>query len=128
MLLESQAILVFSALNGAPAHPDVVENVVTALIEALAFALAEKNKAEVMQALKTSLNITDADTAASNLAELKRKPYASLTALKKMQRVIAIHDARVLKLKIEDLIEDRFVRKLDENGTIDQLYAAYRVK
>ena len=110
------------------AHPDVVENVVTALIEALAFTLAEKNRVEVMQALKTSLNITDADTAASNLAELKRKPYASLTALKKMQRIIAIHDARVLKLKIEDLIEDRFVRKLDENGTIDHLYAAYGVK
>jgi ABC-type nitrate/sulfonate/bicarbonate transport system substrate-binding protein len=110
------------------AHPDVVENVVTALIEALAFTLAEKNKVEVMQALKTSLNITDPDTAASHLAELKRKPYASLTALKKMQRIIAIHDARVLKLKIEDLIEDRFVRKLDENGTIDHLYAAYGVK
>lgn len=110
------------------AHPDVVENVVTALIEALAFTLAEKNKLEVMQALKSSLNITDADTAASNLAELKRKPYASLTALKKMQGIIAIHDARVLKLKIEDLIEDRFVRKLDENGAIDHLYAAYGVK
>jgi ABC-type nitrate/sulfonate/bicarbonate transport system substrate-binding protein len=102
------------------AHPDVVENVVTALIEALAFTLAEKNKVEVMQAFKTSLNITDADTAASNSAELKRKPYASLAALKKMQRIIAIHDARVLKLKIEDLIEDRFLRKLDENGTIDR--------
>ena len=62
------------------AHPDVVENVVRALIEALAFTLAEKNKVEVMQAFKTSLNITDTDTAASNLAELKRKPYASLTA------------------------------------------------
>jgi hypothetical protein len=45
-----------------------------------------------------------------------------------MQGIIAIHDARVLKLKIEELIEDRFVRKLDENGTIDHLYAAYGVK
>jgi len=110
------------------AHPDIVENVVAALTEALAFSLAERNKAEVMQAFKTSLNITDANAAESNLSELKPKPYASLMTLKKMQRIMAIHDARVLKLKIEDLIEDRFVRKLDESGTIDRLYAAYGVK
>ena len=110
------------------AHPDIVENVVMALIEALAFTLAEKNKEEVMQAFKTSLNITDAATAASNLVELKRKPYASPKALKKMQSIIAIHDARVLKLNIEDLIEDRFVRKLDESGQIDHQYAAYGKK
>jgi hypothetical protein len=42
-----------------------------------------------------------------------------------MQSIIAIHDPRLLKLKIEDLIEDRFVRKLDESGQIDHLYAAY---
>jgi hypothetical protein len=62
------------------------------------------------------------------LAELKRKPYASPKALNKMQSIIAIHDTRVLKLKIEDLIEDRLVRKLDESGQIDHLYAAYGKK
>ena len=110
------------------AHPDVVENVVAALTEAMAFSLAERNKPEVMRAIMTSLNITDPDAAESNLRELKRKPYPSLMTFKKMQMIMAIHDPRVLKLKIEDLIEDRFVRKLDESGTIDRLYAAYGVK
>ena len=41
-------------------HPDIVEHVVTALIEALAFNLAEPNRAEVIAALKTRLNVTDA--------------------------------------------------------------------
>ena len=45
-----------------------------------------------------------------------------------MQSIIAIHDARVLKLNIEDLIEDRFVRKLDESGQLDHQYAAYGKK
>jgi hypothetical protein len=81
-----------------------------------------------MQAFKTSLNITDADTAASSLAELKRRPFASLMTLRKMQRIMAAHDPRVLNLNIEDLVDDRFVRKLDQNGTIDHLYAAYGVK
>jgi hypothetical protein len=56
-----------------------------------------------MQAFMTSLNITDPSAAASNLSQLKRKPYPSLTTLKKMQRIMAIHDPRVLEVKIEDL-------------------------
>lgn len=103
-------------------HPDVVEHVVTASVEALAFSLANSNRAEVMQGFNTFLNITDSNIAESNLSELKRKPYASLAALKKMQRVIAIHDSRVRNLNIEDLIDDRFVRKLDANGTLDRLF------
>ena len=106
-------------------HPDTVGDVVAALIEALAFSLAEGNRAEVMQAFKLSLNITDVNAAQSNLRELKRKPYASPTTLRKMQRVISGHDQRLRNLKVEDLIDDRFVRKLDANGTIDRLYNVY---
>lgn len=109
------------------AHPDVVEKVIAALTEGLAFSLADKNKLDVMRAFNASLNITDPNTAASNLGELKRKPYPSLVSLKKMQSVMATHDARVLAVKIEDLIEDRFVRKLDESGEIDRLFAAHGV-
>jgi ABC-type nitrate/sulfonate/bicarbonate transport system substrate-binding protein len=110
------------------ANPDTVESVVAALTEALAFSKADKHHAEVMVAFKASLNISDATTAAINLRELKRKPYPSVVALKNMQRVISIHEPRVLALKIEDLIDARFVRKLDDNGVLDQQLAAYGVK
>jgi len=103
-------------------QPDVVEHVVTALVGALAFSLAYSNRAEVMQAFDTFLNVTDRNIAESNLKELKRKPYASLSALKKMQRVMTMHDSRVGNLKIEDLVDDHIVRKLDANGTLDRLY------
>lgn len=106
-------------------HPDVVRKVTAALVEARAFSSAEKNRSAVMQAFKTSLNITDPDTAASNLAELKRKPYASLTALQGMQRVMGMHDPRLIKVDVRSLIDDRFVRELDENGTIERLYSTY---
>ena len=38
---------------------------------------------------------------------MNRKPYASLEALKQAQRVIALHDPNVLKLKMDDMIEER---------------------
>ena len=59
---------------------------------------------------------------------MNRKPYASVAAMQNMQRVMALHDPKVLNVKVEDLVEHRFVRKLDESGVIDRLYATYGVK
>jgi len=100
------------------AHPDIVQNVTAALMAALAFSLAQENSEAVMRAFKASLNIADADTAASNLRELKPKPYPSRAALEKMQKVMTAHDIRVAAIKIPELIEDRFVRALDESDAI----------
>jgi ABC-type nitrate/sulfonate/bicarbonate transport system substrate-binding protein len=104
---------------------DVVENVVHALLEALALCLGGRNKAKVMQAFNKALSITDDETAASSLAELRRKPYPSMAPLAKMREVISIHDPNVLKISPADLIDDQFVRKFDESGELDALYAAY---
>ena len=109
------------------ANADVIESVTTALIEALAFALAEQNRPEVMRAFKSALNITDAATAAQNLRELRRKPYPRLDTLKRMQRIMGTHDRRVLDVALERLIDDRFVRALDETGAIGRMYGRYGI-
>ena len=62
------------------------------------------------------------------LSRANRKPYASIAAMQNMQRVMALNDPKVLNVKIEDLADDRFVRKLDESGAIDRLYERYGVK
>jgi hypothetical protein len=36
-----------------------------------------------------------------------------------------VSDPRVSEIKVEDVIEDRFIRKLDEIGFIDRLYKSY---
>ena len=59
---------------------------------------------------------------------MNRKPYASVAAIQNMQRVMALNDPEMLNVKVEDLFEDRFVRKLDRSGVIDQLYSTYGVK
>jgi ABC-type nitrate/sulfonate/bicarbonate transport system substrate-binding protein len=105
----------------------MIESVTTALIEALAFALAERNRPEVMRAFKSTLNITDATTAAQNLSELRRKPHPRLDTLKRMQRIMGAHDRRVLDVALERLIDDRFVRTLDETGLIGGIYRHYGI-
>jgi hypothetical protein len=74
-----------------------------------------------MQAFNAALSITDEETAARSLSELRRKPFPSLAPLAKMQTVISIHDPRA------DLIDDQLVRKFDEVGELDALYATHSV-
>ena len=107
------------------AHADAVEAVTAALIEALAFGVAHQNQPELLKAFAAMLKITDAETADDNLRELWRTPYPLLDTLQRMQRIIGTHDARVLDIPLERLIDSRFVRRLDENGTIDVLYSSY---
>lgn len=96
------------------ARPEIVEKFVSALIEALAFGFAEQISPPVMDAFRTSLGIADRETALANLRELLPKPYPSRAALESMQRVMSLHDARVLDVKLDRLIDDRIVRRLSE--------------
>jgi NitT/TauT family transport system substrate-binding protein len=113
-------------------QPNVVEKVVAGLVEGIAFSLSPSNKDVVLKTLMAHMKITDpaaADSAYRNFSSrVIRKPYPSVEAMQNMQRVMALHDPKVLNLKLADLIEQRFVRKLDESGVIDRLYSTYGVK
>ena len=63
----------------------------------------------------------------SQLRELRPKPYPSLAALQKMQTIMAAHDPRISDVQLAKLIDDGFVRTLDESGAITRLYDTYGV-
>jgi NitT/TauT family transport system substrate-binding protein len=113
-------------------HPDVVEKVVAGLVEGIAFSLSPRNKEAVLKTLMARLNISSPEAAEvayqEFLARAAGKPDVSVAAAQNYQRVLAFNDPRVLSVKIGDLVEQRFVRKLDENGTIDHFYNTYGVK
>ena len=112
--------------------PEVVEKVVTALIESTAFGLFPTNKPTVLNTIMKRSKVTDPAAAEEGYQEFLlaaiRKPYPSVERLRDMQKIMALHDPKVLNVKVENLIEDRFVRKLDEGGVIDRLYSTYGVK
>ena len=39
-----------------------------------------------------------------------------------------MHNPKREKARVEDLVDDQILRKLDESGFIDRLYASYGVK
>jgi NitT/TauT family transport system substrate-binding protein len=113
-------------------HPAVVEKVVAGLVEGIAFSLAPRNKETVIKTLIARLNISSPRAAEvayqESLTRAIRKPYVSVAAAQDYRRVLALNDPRVLDVKIEDLMDERFVRTLDETGAIDRTLSHYGIK
>ena len=113
-------------------HPAVVEKVVAGLVEGIAFSLAPRNKETVIKTLIARLNISSPRAAEvayqESLTRAIRKPYVSVAAAQDYRRVLALNDPRVLDVKIEDLMDERFVRTLDEAGAIDRTLSHYGIK
>jgi hypothetical protein len=101
-------------------------------MEGMAFSLAAQNADIAQNTLAARMKISAPAAAASAyrdfVSRANRKPYASIAAMQNMQRVMALNDSKVLDMKIENLIDDAFVRKLDANGAIDRVYARYGFK
>jgi hypothetical protein len=51
-----------------------------------------------------------------------------LAGLRNVQRLMKLRNPNVEKVKVEDLVDDRFMKKLDQSGFIDEMYARYGVK
>ncbi len=112
-------------------HPDVIENVVAAVVEAMAFGLAPANKQAILKAIMKEFRLTDpvaAETGYRTLNDLNRELYPSLEKLKSLQSIMALQDPEVLKINAETLIQDGVVRSINDSGMIDRIYASYGIK
>jgi NitT/TauT family transport system substrate-binding protein len=107
-------------------HPDIVEAVLRALIEAQAFVAAPANRNAVLQTMSRHMKLTNPALLEEGYQDLQigveKKPYAQAAGLRNIQRMMATLNPKVSRVRVEDLIENRFIRKLDESGYIDALY------
>jgi hypothetical protein len=105
----------------------MLENLLKAQVEAIAFSLAPKNKPTVIKTFMRRLRI-DASAAEEGYADLQRamdrKPYASPEGLRNVQRLMALRSPKVGEIKIDNVIDNRIIRKLDDSGFINRAYTA----
>lgn len=113
-------------------HSDVVERFLMAMLESQAFMAAPANKGTVIRTVMDQMKLADPSVAEEGYQELllgmEQKPYPSLEPLRNIQRVMGLMNPKVNKVKLEDIIEPRIVRKLDESGFIDSLYDSTKKK
>lgn len=107
-------------------HPEVVEAVLKALIEAQAFVAAPANRSAVLQTMSRHMKLSNPALLEDGYQDLQvgveKKPYAQVDGLRNIQRMMATLNPKVKSVRVEDLIDNRFIRKLDESGYIDSLY------
>jgi ABC-type nitrate/sulfonate/bicarbonate transport system substrate-binding protein len=128
-LLIGQSMVVPSAMLHQ--RPDAAEAYLKGEIEALVFALAPRNKPVVLKTLARWLKVdsSGAEDAYLDLVRgVDRKPFASLEGLRNAQRLLKARTPKVGEVKAEDVIDNRLMRKLDDSGFINKLYAFYGAK
>jgi NitT/TauT family transport system substrate-binding protein len=109
-------------------YPDVAEGYLKGEIEGIAFAVAPKNKPAVIKTLMRRLRV-DAAAAEEGYSDMlrgvDRKPFASLEGMRNLQRLLKPRNPKIGELRVEDVVDNRIMRKLDETGFIDKMYAFY---
>ena len=111
-------------------NPEMVENVMKALIEAQYYVLAPSNKSQVVKTIMSRLKLSDPTPAEEGQADLIKefdpKPYPSIEGMKNMQRLLQTQNPRLADVNVANLIDITFIRKLEESGFFSQLQARYR--
>ena len=107
-------------------HPDIAEGYLKGEIEGIAFATAPKNKPAVIKTLMRRLRVDAAAAEEGYLDMLRgvdRKPFASLEGMRNLQRLLKPRNPKIGDLRVEDVVDNRIMRKLDESGFIDRAFA-----
>ena len=111
---------------------ELAERILMVLVDSLAFTLAPVNKNIVVKTIMRRLQIDDPKVGAEGyqdlLTSIERKPFPSLEGLRNIRRLMATQNPKAANVKVEDLIDARLIRKLDENGYMDKVAAGYGVK
>jgi ABC-type nitrate/sulfonate/bicarbonate transport system substrate-binding protein len=105
-------------------RPAAVENVLKALLEGNAFVLAPANKATTLKIIQRHLKVgeREAEEGYKDMAiGLERKPLPSLDGLRNAQRLMKLRNPKLETVKVEELVDDRILRRLDDSGFFDRL-------
>ena len=103
-------------------QPTVIENFLKSLLEGIDFSLAPTNKAAVLKTMTARL-LPDAASAEVGYQDLIRgvepEPYPSLEGLRNLQRLMRVHNPKVGSIRVEEMVDDRILRRIIEGGFLD---------
>ena len=112
-------------------NPQLVENLMKAVIEGAAFSLSLAQKPSTVKILQKYLKIgeKDAEEGYRDLVSgTDKKPYAAPAGVSNVVRLMKRSNPKVEKVKAESLIDDHILKKLDQSGFIDEVMTKYGVK
>jgi ABC-type nitrate/sulfonate/bicarbonate transport system substrate-binding protein len=100
--------------------PEVVENVLRGIVDSMAFIGQPDNKAVVLRSLAKGLRLPKVEQAVEGYESLpglyERRIFPRVDGIRNVIRLLGATNEKIRKLKAEDLVDDRFVRKLEKEG------------
>jgi NitT/TauT family transport system substrate-binding protein len=100
--------------------PDVVEKVLRGVVDSMAFVAQPENKAAVLKSLAKGLRLPNVEQAVEGYESLPmlydRRIYPTVEGVRNVIRLLGLTNEKIRRLKAEDLVDDRFVRKLEKEG------------
>jgi ABC-type nitrate/sulfonate/bicarbonate transport system substrate-binding protein len=117
-------------------HTDTLQDALKAIIEGMVFISSPKHKPAVLETITRQFKLTDpaaADGAYQDVFTLVRleeyrKPYVSMDGLKTLQRLMKSQNPRIGDVKVENLVDSSVLKKIDDSGFFERLYAEYKIK
>ncbi len=110
----------------AAANPTAVDGVCRAMIEAYGFIFNKENTHAVKESIARNLRLPKVDGAEDfyqeALEELDRKPYPSLEGTRIVIKYVAEQNPRAASIKVDDLVDTRWLKKLDNEGFFEKVY------
>ena len=100
--------------------PEIVENVLRGILDSLGFIAQPENKPAVLKSLAKGLRLAKVEQAVEGYESLPRlydrRLYPTLEGVRNVVRLLGMSNDKIRRLKAEDLVDDRFVKKLEKEG------------
>ena len=117
-------------------NSETLQNVMKALTEGMVFIASPKNKAAVIETIMKQFKMTDSSAAEGAYQDVVtlvrmeeyRKPYVSIDAMRTLQRLLKTQNPKIGDIKVENLVDASVIKKLDDSGFFEKLYAEYGIK
>ena len=76
----------------------------------------------IMKKLRLKDSLTAEEGYRDTVRTLARKPYPAIEGMRNVQRLLKTQNPRIGEVNLEDLVDSRYIRKLDESGFFDRIY------
>jgi ABC-type nitrate/sulfonate/bicarbonate transport system substrate-binding protein len=114
-------------------NAETLQSVMMALIEGMLYTGHPRNKQVVLETLTKQFRMTDSaaaegayqDVATLVRLEEGRKPYVSLEGMKILQRLLTPQNPKIGSVKVENLIDNTIVKKIEDSGFFEKMNAEY---
>ena len=111
-------------------QPAVIESFLKGLMGGIDFSLAPANRAAVLKTMTERLRLPDTASVEVGYQDLIRgvepKPYPSLEGLRNLQRLMRVHNPKAASIRVEEMVDDRILRRIIEGGVIDAVRSPNR--